>query len=190
MSADGANQVVLVMNSGSSSLKYQLVEPDSGASRAGGTIEQIGEQSSPVADHEAALRRAFDELAEAGIDLKTVGLVAVGHRVVHGGKRFHRPTVLDDAVVAQIAELSELAPLHNPPAVQGIEVARKLLPDTPQVAVFDTAFFHDLPPRPPPTRSIGSWPSSGRSAGTDFTARRTGTSASRPPPFWAGRRRP
>ena len=78
-------------------------------------------------------------------ELKTVGLAAVGHRVVHGGKRFHRPTVLDDAVVAQIAELSELAPLHNPPAVKGIEVARKLLPDTPQVAVFDTAVFHDLP---------------------------------------------
>jgi acetate kinase len=147
MSAEAANQVVLVLNSGSSSLKYQLVEPDSGASRAGGTIERIGEESSPVADHEAALRRAFDELAGAGIDLKTVGLAAVGHRVVHGGKRFHRPTVLDDAVVAQIAELSELAPLHNPPAVKGIEVARKLLPDTPHVAVFDTAFFHDLPLR-------------------------------------------
>ena len=145
MSTKVANRVVLVLNSGSSSLKYQLVEPDSGASRAGGTIERIGEESSPVVDHEAALRRAFDELAEAGIDLKTVGLAAVGHRVVHGGKRFHRPTALDDAVVAQIAELSELAPLHNPPALKGIEVARKLLPDTPQFAVFDTAFFHDLP---------------------------------------------
>jgi acetate kinase len=65
--------------------------------------------------------------------------------VVHGGRRFHRPTLLDDAVVAELEQLSELAPLHNPPAVKGIEVARKLLPDTPHVAVFDTAFFHDLP---------------------------------------------
>jgi acetate kinase len=145
MIADGANRLVLVINSGSSSLKYQLVEPASGISRAAGIVERIGEASSPVTDHDAALRRAFDELADAGIDLKTVGLAAVGHRVVHGGRRFHRPTLLDDAVVAELEQLSELAPLHNPPAVKGIEVARKLLPDTPHVAVFDTAFFHDLP---------------------------------------------
>ena len=108
-------------------------------------VEGPGQDLSPVTDHDAALRRAFDELADAGIDLKTVGLAAVGHRVVHGGRRFHRPTLLDDAVVAELEQLSELAPLHNPPAVKGIEVARKLLPDTPHVAVFDTAFFHDLP---------------------------------------------
>ena len=78
--------------------------------------------------------------------MKAADLVAVGHRVVHGGKRFHRPTLLDDAVIAELDELSVLAPLHNPPAIKGIEVARKLLPDMPQVAVFDTAFFHDLPP--------------------------------------------
>ena len=140
------DRVVLVINSGSSSLKFQLVEPDSGLSRAAGVVERIGEPSSPVADHAAALRRAFDQLAEDGIDLQNCGLVAVGHRVVHGGRQFHRPTLLDDAVVAQLNELSELAPLHNPPAVQGIEVARKLLPGVPHVAVFDTAFFHDLPP--------------------------------------------
>jgi acetate kinase len=136
---------VLVINSGSSSLKYQLVEPDSEASRAGGVIQQIGEPSSRVADHEEALRLAFEQLAEAGIDLKSCGLLAVGHRVVHGGKRFYRPTLLDDARIAEIDKLSELAPLHNPPAVQGIKVARKLLPDVAHVAVFDTAFFHDLP---------------------------------------------
>ena len=146
MTADRPNRVVLVINSGSSSLKFQLVEPDSGRSRAAGVVERIGEPSSPVADHAAALRRAFDQLAEDGIDLQNCGLVAVGHRVVHGGRQFHRPTLLDDAVVAQLDELSELAPLHNPPAVQGIEVARKLLPGVPHVAVFDTAFFHDLPP--------------------------------------------
>ena len=152
---------VLVINSGSSSLKFQLVDPDSGASRAVGIVEQIGEQSSSaqldagkhhvergdrVADHEAALRLAFDLLAEAGIELQTAGLLAVGHRVVHGGNDFYRPTPVDDALIAKLKELSPLAPLHNPPAVLGIEVARKLLPDTPHVAVFDTAFFHDLPP--------------------------------------------
>ena len=145
MIADGANRLVLVINSGSSSLKFQLLEPASGISRASGIVERIGEASSAVADHEAALRRAFDELADAGIELKTVGLTAVGHRVVHGGRQFHRPTLLDDAVVAELEGLSELAPLHNPPSVKGIEMARKLLPDVPHVAVFDTAFFYDLP---------------------------------------------
>src|SRR6185312_2618390 len=144
--ASMTDPLVLVINSGSSSLKFQLVEPVSGESRAGGLVERIGEESSPVADHDAAVRRAFDELADAGYDLKTADLTAVGHRVVHGGKRFHRPTLLDDAVVTELDDLSELAPLHNPPALKGIEVARKLLPDVPHVAVFDTAFFHDLPP--------------------------------------------
>ncbi len=137
---------VLVINSGSSSLKYQLVEPGSGNTLANGVIQQIGEASSPVADHEAALRLAFERLAEAGIDLQTARLLAVGHRVVHGGNEFHRPTLLDDAVIGRLVELSSLAPLHNPPAVTGIEVARKLLPEVPHIAVFDTAFFHDLPP--------------------------------------------
>ena len=137
--------VVLVLNSGSSSLKYQLIKPDSGESLADGVIEKIGEPSSPVADHGAALQLAFEKLAEDGIDLKDCGLVAVGHRVVHGGAIFYRPTLVDDAVIAELKKLSVLAPLHNPPALQGIEVARKMLPDVPHVAVFDTAFFHDLP---------------------------------------------
>ena len=159
--ATSAARLVLVINSGSSSLKFQLVEPDSGIARAAGIVERISEQSSSarldtgehhlerddrVADHDAALRLAFDLLAEAGIDLETADLAAVGHRVVHGGNEFQRPTLMDDERVAALQELSELAPLHNPPAVKGIEVARKLLPDIPHVAVFDTAFFHDLPP--------------------------------------------
>jgi acetate kinase len=139
------DRVVLVLNSGSSSLKYQLVEPDSGESRAEGVVEQIGEPSSPVADHDAALRLAFEKLSDAGIDLKTCGLVAVGHRVVHGGPMFYQPTVIDDAVIGELKQLAVLAPLHNPPAVQGIEVARKMLPGLPHIAVFDTAFFHNLP---------------------------------------------
>ncbi|WP_205876198.1 acetate kinase [Mycobacterium camsae] len=139
------DRLVLVINSGSSSLKFALVDPDSGASRAADTVEQIGEPTSPVADHDDALRRAFEMLHDDGIDLHDCGLVVVGHRVVHGGNRFHRPTLLNDEVISELDELSPLAPLHNPPAVQGIEVARKLLPGVPHVAVFDTAFFHHLP---------------------------------------------
>ncbi len=141
-----SDALVLVINSGSSSLKYQLVEPDSGVARASGHVERIGEGSSSVPDHDAALRRAFDELTEEGIDLRTCGLAAVGHRVVHGGEEFHRPTLLDDERIAALEKLSELAPLHNPPALKGIEVARKLLPGVAHIAVFDTAFFHDMPP--------------------------------------------
>lgn len=146
MADDGDTRLVLVINSGSSSLKYQVVDPDSGAARATGLIERIGEESSSVPDHDAALRRAFDTLADDGIDLRSSGIVAVGHRVVHGGNTFYHPTLLDDAVIGRLHELSELAPLHNPPALKGIEVARKLLPDISHIAVFDTGFFHDLPP--------------------------------------------
>ncbi|OHT91117.1 acetate kinase [Mycobacterium syngnathidarum] len=134
---------VLVVNSGSSSLKYAVVKPDSGEFLADGIIEQIG--SAQVPDHDAALRAAFDELAAQGLHLDTLGLVAVGHRVVHGGKTFYRPTLIDGELIAKVQELAPLAPLHNPPALLGIEVARKLLPDLPHIAVFDTAFFHNLP---------------------------------------------
>jgi acetate kinase len=152
---------VLVLNSGSSSVKFQLIDPDSGASLADGIVERIGEDASSssltlgeeeatrddrVADHEAALRTAFEMFEEAGTCLDAVGLVAVGHRVVHGGPDLYRPTLIDDALVAKLEELAPLAPLHNPPAVLGIRVARKALPELPHVAVFDTAFFHDLPP--------------------------------------------
>jgi acetate kinase len=129
---------VLVLNCGSSSVKYQLVEPSSGLELADGIVEQ-------VTDYGAALQTVFDQLAQAGIDLNESSLVAVGHRVVHGGAAFYRPTIVDDDVLAQLAKLSPLAPLHNPPAILGIEVARLALPNVPHVAVFDTAFFHDLP---------------------------------------------
>jgi len=135
---------VLVLNSGSSSLKYSLVQPDTGASLVDGIVERIGEEGG-VADHEAALRAAFDVLAPGGQKLADLGLVAVGHRVVHGGPDLYRPTVVDDELLEQLRDLAPLAPLHNPPAVLGIEVARKVLPDLPHVAVFDTAFFHHLP---------------------------------------------
>lgn len=135
---------VLVLNSGSSSLKYQLVHPETGESMSHGIVERIG-QDGGVADHAAALRAVFDLLGKEGYHLDTLGLLAVGHRVVHGGQKFYQPTVIDDAMLDQIRELSPLAPLHNPPAILGIEVARRMLPDVAHVAVFDTGFFHDLP---------------------------------------------
>ena len=153
-------RTVLVLNSGSSSLKYSMVQPDPGMSVAHGIVERIGgaqsvatleyggaklRRETEVADHDAALRLTFEMFAEAGGHLETLGLVAVGHRVVHGGRDLYRPTVVDDALVSRLEELAPLAPLHNPPAVLGVEVARRILPDLPHIAVFDTAFFHDLP---------------------------------------------
>lgn len=135
---------VLVLNSGSSSVKYSVVEPDSGATVADGIVERIGD-SADVPDHGAALDVVFAALAEDGHHLDALGLVAVGHRVVHGGPDLYRPTAVDDDLIARLKELAPLAPLHNPPAILGIEVARKALPDLPHIAVFDTAFFHDLP---------------------------------------------
>jgi acetate kinase len=134
---------VLVFNSGSSSLKYDVIEPDTGAKVAEGTVERIGD--GPVADHGAALQVAFDQLAESGQPLDSLGLVAVGHRVVHGGPNLYEPTLVDDALITKLEELSPLAPLHNPPSVLGIRVAHEALPDLPHYAVFDTAFFHHLP---------------------------------------------
>jgi acetate kinase len=127
---------VLVVNCGSSSLKYRLYAGDVVA--ADGTVERIGEAGGGPPDHEAALAAATD-----GLDLE--GLAVVGHRVVHGGLRFTAPTPVDDEVVAAITALVPLAPLHNPANLAGIAVARRLLPGVPQVAVFDTAFHRTLP---------------------------------------------
>jgi acetate kinase len=150
---------VLVLNSGSSSLKYQLVRAATAEVLASGTVERIGEPSGvithktpdgrasadrPFADHGAALVAVEDQFAEHGPDLAAVGIVAVGHRVVHGGPDFSDPVIIDDAVLAEIRDLSPLAPLHNPAAVAGIEAARVQFP-VPHVAVFDTAFFTGLP---------------------------------------------
>ena len=135
---------VLVLNAGSSSLKYQLVVPETGEVQAKGLVERIGEAGSLVADHHQAMQAMAAELRTAGIDLASAGLRAVGHRVVHGGPDFSDPVILDDAAVAEIRDLIPLAPLHNPGAVEGIEAARAQF-DIPHVAVFDTAFFATLP---------------------------------------------
>jgi len=130
---------VLVLNCGSSSVKFRLYDGETVA--ADGIVERIGE-SGPGAGpptHDEALASVLERL---DID----GLTAVGHRVVHGGLRFAEPTLIDAAVVKAIEDLVPLAPLHNPANLAGIAVARRLLPDVPQVAVFDTAFHRTLPP--------------------------------------------
>lgn len=127
---------VLVVNSGSSSVKYRLVNGDDTV--AGGIVERIGEPGGQAADHRDALRHVLD-----GLDL--AGLAVVGHRVVHGGFQLIQPVLIDDQVVTAIESVSPLAPLHNPANLAGIAATRALLPDTPQVAVFDTAFHHTLP---------------------------------------------
>ena len=139
--SSSSSKPVLVLNAGSSSLKYQLVVPESADVLAKGTIERIGEPRS-VADHTGAMRVVSEALAAAGADLGRIR--AVGHRVVHGGPNFSDPAVIDDAVVAEIADLTPLAPLHNPGAVAGIQAARTQFA-VPHVAVFDTAFFARLP---------------------------------------------
>jgi acetate kinase len=127
---------VLVLNAGSSSLKYAAVEP--GGAR-GGLVERIGEPGGDAPDHGDAVARVARSLAGRRF-------AAVGHRVVHGADRYRRPVLVDDAVLAGIEELAELAPLHNPAAAAGIRAARAALPGVPQVAVFDTAFHATLPP--------------------------------------------
>lgn len=157
----GLAGVVLVINAGSSSLKYDLIDVASGASQASGIVERIGEQSSLARhsvggevhreegrcqDHGAAFELVLGAFAAHGPDLAGVELAAVGHRVVHGGAQFSAPTRIDDEVEATIERLIPLAPLHNPANLEGIRVARTHFPDVPQVAVFDTAFHQTLPP--------------------------------------------
>ncbi|MFI7587141.1 acetate/propionate family kinase [Spongisporangium articulatum] len=127
---------VLVLNSGSSSLKYRLIAMPSEQVLASGLVERIG--SDEVPDHAAALDQVLREVPDLAPE-------AVGHRIVHGGERFRAPTLVDDDVLAGIDELAELAPLHNPPAAVGIRAARTAFPDVPQVAVFDTAFHATIP---------------------------------------------
>jgi acetate kinase len=135
--ADNPRSLVLVLNVGSSSLKYSVVGPRSGEVVLAGTVERLERDG-----HAGALDAVAREVRATG---RADDLVAVGHRVVHGGTAFHEPMLVDDDVVARIEALATLAPLHNPPAVAGIRSARAAYPHLPQVAVFDTAFFHDLP---------------------------------------------
>ena len=127
---------VLVINCGSSSLKYKLVETRSRTTLLGGKIERIGTDKT----HADAIRDVLSSLEGQTVD-------AVGHRVVHGGERFSDAVLVDDAVIAAIESCIPLAPLHNPVNLEGLRACLAALPDTPQTAVFDTAFHHTLPRR-------------------------------------------
>ncbi|HEY3534802.1 MAG TPA: acetate kinase [Pedococcus sp.] len=152
---------VLVINAGSSSLKYQVVDAVSGDTAAAGLVERIGgaghlrhtsagrthEGDVTCADHAEALEAARAAMREHGPDLDRTELFAVGHRVVHGGARFSAPVRVDERVLQAVRELAPLAPLHNPANLEGIETALQAYPDVPQVAVFDTAFHQTMPAR-------------------------------------------
>ena len=156
---------ILVLNSGSSSIKFRLFEADGWRVAASGAATRIGEPSAalkltwtdtegeiasreeeaPIASHHAGIERIGRVLLDAGVLGGLDELAAVGHRVVHGGEAFHAPTVVDDDVIAAIRQMIPLAPLHNPANLDGILVARELFPGVPQVAVFDTAFHQTMP---------------------------------------------
>ena len=160
---------VLVINSGSSSLKYQVVDATTGVAAASGLVERIGgtggrlthkrmpaagsdeaettEWEVDVADHTVAIEQMQRAFAEHGPDLGEMGLAAVGHRVVQGGARFGGPVLVTDDVKRIIEDLSDLAPLHNPPNLAGIEAAQQVFSDLDHVVVFDTAFHLSMPAR-------------------------------------------
>lgn len=154
--------LVLVVNGGSSSFKFQLLDSENGGRVATGLVERIGEPTghlqyrgtaesgifweweAPVPDHAAGFAAMLEAFARAEVQLEA--LTAVGHRVVQGGNDFFEPTVIDDSVAARINELSILAPLHNPGQYQAIVAARTAFPEIPHVAVFDTAFHQSMSP--------------------------------------------
>lgn len=133
---------VLVINSGSSSLKYQVRDTDTNEVAANGLIDRIGEGAGGPADHGEAMNQVAaaleSELAQKPLD-------AVGHRVVHGGERFSEPVLINNEITRAIERLNPLAPLHNPANVLGIRAITAKWPTMPQVAVFDTAFHRTLP---------------------------------------------
>mgnify|MGYP001815400741 FL=1 len=155
---------ILVINSGSSSVKYQLIDMSTERVLTRGMVERIGEtesrlvhrwrdsggqwqetvRNSAIAGHREAFRLIGSVMQETGA-IPAAGLGAIGHRVVHGGERFREPALIDADVVAAIRDMSPLAPLHNPPNLAGIEVCLEQFPDLPQVAVFDTAFHQSMP---------------------------------------------
>ena len=157
-SAGGSGRLVLVLNSGSSSVKFALLDPETGERLMAGIGERLGtpeavlrvqqfpaaavEERLPEGSHRAVVARVLDRLAA---DHPGVHLLAAGHRVVHGGERFTSSIRVDDSVMAAVRSCSHLAPLHNPANLAGIEAVHSVLPDLPQVAVFDTAFHQTLP---------------------------------------------
>lgn len=156
---------VLVVNSGSSSIKYQLFEMDGGERwLLKGIADRIGlddscirsegpdgtEEERPIrlANHRSALSAIFDRLQMAPSEGGALASIrGVGHRVVHGGEMFSRSVLIDESVMDTLRRIADLAPLHNPPSITGVEVCRELLPGVPNVAVFDTALHQTMPPK-------------------------------------------
>ena len=154
------NDTILVINSGSSSIKYKLMNPETGEDIAQGIVEQIGEARSQikhvyqdveekmvrsVRDHLEGMAIVEELFEKIGPSLQESHVVGVGHRIVQGGPYFSGPAVIDKDVYALIEELCPLGPLHNPAHLKGIDAAKRILPKVPHVAVFDTAFFNHLP---------------------------------------------
>ena len=154
---------VLVLNCGSSSLKYQLMDMENEQVVTKGTYERIGQDNSfvtikqkgdkirienPVKNHEAALKFVMEELLTGekyGVISDLNEIDAVGHRLVHGGEKFDHSVLIDDEIIELIKETTPLAPLHNPACLLGVEACQKLIQNTPMVAVFDTAFHQTMP---------------------------------------------
>ena len=153
---------ILVVNCGSSSLKYQLINMEDESVLAKGNFERIGEQEafvthkvngekyvikSPVMNHEAALKIILEQLVheDYGVIKELSEIDAVGHRIVHGGEIFDKSVKIDEEVIAKIEECAPLAPLHNPAAILGIRACQKEIPGKPMAAVFDTAFHQTMP---------------------------------------------
>lgn len=154
---------VLVINSGSSSLKYQLIDMSNETVLSKGVCDRIGLEhsflkynnigSEPIViekdlyNHKIALKEVINALTDkkTGVIKDVSEINAVGHRVVHGGEKFKEAVIIDDEVIKAIKDCIELAPLHNPPNITGIEACKHIMPDTPMVAVFDTAFHQTMP---------------------------------------------
>ncbi len=153
---------ILVLNSGSSSLKYQVIDTQTGEMLVKGYYERIGQPGAflthkvngekhkfeyPAKNHEKAIQFVIERLTSEsyGVFKSLEELDAIGHRVVHGGEKFKDAVLITDEVIQGIKENENLAPLHNPAAILGIEACKKIIPDKPMVAVFDTAFHQSIP---------------------------------------------
>jgi len=155
---------ILVINSGSSSVKYQLFNTRDSRSLCKGMVDRIGSGRTNIDhsnngnknyikkinayNHHTAIKHIFDILvsAEYGVIRSWSDISAIGHRVVHGAEAFRKPTIIDKRVIKSIEKFNELAPLHNPPAVLGVKACLKFAKNIPQIAVFDTAFHQTIPP--------------------------------------------
>lgn len=136
---------ILVINAGSSSIKYKLYAFPHQCLIHAGTITNIGERYSSIQNHNQAIGEVFNTLMKNNVVRSLKEIAAVGHRVVHGGEAFKKPVVINESVIRKIRENIRLAPLHNPANLEGILACKKMLKDIPQVAVFDTAFHQSIP---------------------------------------------